>query len=100
MAGKLRTTCWKDWKEWTLVYNLIFKSNEIDHQREGLQTIEVWRSRNQTKLPVAIDCTSCLLSANLGHVTIDTPLVTKRLSLAMALVRFVNGMVDQGNNSN
>lgn len=91
-----RSTGWKNWEEWSLVYELIFNSSDSAQQKEGLQLIEVWRSRSHGKLPIAVECTSCVLCAALGQVNDNQNQTYKRLSMAMALVRFVNGMVDQG----
>ena len=100
MAEKQRATCWRDWKEWSFVYNLIFNSNDAASTIEGLKLIDVWRSRSEAKLPVAVDCTACLVSANLGRADQVSGggrgEIVKRLAMAMALVRFVNGMADQG----
>lgn len=46
----------------------------------------VWKSRSMGKLPLAVESTANLISAHLDQ---------GRLTLAMAIVRFVNGMVDQ-----
>ena len=59
-----------------------------------------WKSRSGGKLPLAIESTSNLITAHLtlrdscGTSPVCTNSVQKKLILAMALVRFVNGMVD------
>ena len=101
MADNVRPTCWINKKEWIRVYDLIFHSDNFERKIEGLKMIDVWKSRSEAKLPVAVDCTACLVSATVVGLARATSGDTRdellrRLALAMALVRFVNGMVDQG----
>ena len=92
MAEKFRSTCWQNWNEWISVYEKIYSFGDQKIQAEGLRIIDTWRSRSEGKTPLAIECTAGLVAADIGLGQI-----TRGLSLAMALVRFVNGMVDQGN---
>ena len=107
MVDLVRPTCWENEAEWTLVYDLLFGSNDAKCKIEGLRLIDLWRSRSEAKVPVAVDCTACLI----GAITVDDSLASlltnaatgssrdemlRRLAFAMALVRFVNGMADQG----
>ena len=103
MADKIRPTCWINRTEWIRVYDLIFHSKNFEHKMEGLKMIDVWKSRSEAKLPVAVDCTACLINATTVGLSLNSATcggtrdeMLRRLALAMALVRFVNGMVDQG----
>ena len=100
MAEKFRSTCWQSWQEWTKVYEMIFSYEDLTHQDEALKMIDVWRSRGEAKLPVAVECTYLLVAATKLSDERSSPnscqLFQSRLAIAMALVRFVNGMVDQG----
>ena len=93
MAEKFRLTCWQNWNEWVSVYEKIYSFGDQEIQAEGLRLIDIWRSRSEGKTPLAIECTAGLVAADIGLLG----QTTRGLSLAMALVRFVNGMVDQGN---
>jgi ribosomal biogenesis protein LAS1 len=54
--------------------------------------VVAWKSRSGGKLPLAIECTVDLVAAHLADSVSFTPEV--QLVVSMALVRFVNGMVD------
>ena len=98
MAVQVRVSCWLDWHEWAEVFQLLYDFQ--DHRRllEGLSHVEAWKSRG--KLPVAVECTANLVSAltltNVELEELESVQSNIRLSLGMALVRFVNGMTDQG----
>ena len=103
MADKIIPTCWENTREWILVYDLIYHSNTTEQKIDALKIIDVWRSRSEAKLPIAVDCTACIISAMIvGPSPPDSICgssqeeLLKRLALAMTLVRFVNGMTDQG----
>ncbi|OVF06664.1 putative rRNA-processing protein [Clavispora lusitaniae] len=59
--------------------------------REAVNTVNVLRSRG--KLPHAVDATAWLVSAKLSDHK-DMEIFSLRSAYAMALVRFVNGMLD------
>ena len=89
-----RVVFWQNREEWLYVYKALFNFDDAAAQRKGLDRVDAWRSRSAGKLPLAIDCTAYLISAelSLGNVTCS---MQRKLILAMAIVRFVNGMTDQ-----
>eukprot|EP00794_Sanderia_malayensis_P012060 gene12060-13303_t len=95
MAHVFHATCWKDWQEWRHTYTMLYSFQDIASQIEGLKLVDVWRSRKASKLPVAVECTANLVAANIGLSNSLFEDKDRTLSIAMALVRFVNSMVDQ-----
>ena len=91
MASSARVVCWQNHEEWLHVYRTLYNFDDPEAQRRGIHRVAVWKSRSMGKLPLAIECTANLISAHLG----STSNIQERLTLAMAIVRFVNGMVDQ-----
>lgn len=95
MASTPRVVCWRNREEWLYVYRTLFNFDDPEAQRRALDRVAAWKSRSVGKLPLAIESTANLISAHLGLVDGGTQDVQVRLTLAMAIVRFVNGMVDQ-----
>ena len=95
MACTARVVCWQNREEWLYVYRTLFNFENPDAQRRAADRVAAWKSRSVGKLPLAIESTANLISAHLGLVDLGTRDVEGRLTLAMAIVRFVNGMVDQ-----
>lgn len=91
MASSARVVCWQNHEEWLHVYRSLYNFDDPEAQRRGIHSVAVWKSRSMGKLPLAIECTANLISGHLG----STGNIQERLTLAMAIVRFVNGMVDQ-----
>lgn len=94
MASQARVVCWQNREEWLYVYKVLYSFDDPDAQRKGLDRVAAWKSRSAGKLPLAIECTANLISAHLAQENVGCD-VQGRLTLAMAIVRFVNGMVDQ-----
>ena len=94
MASTARVVCWQYREEWLYVYRSLYSFDDPEAQRKGLDRVAAWKSRSAGKLPLAIECTANLISAQLAIENIGCD-VQSRLTLAMAIVRFVNGMVDQ-----
>ena len=94
MASHARVVCWQNREEWLYVYKALYSYDDPDVQRKGLDRVAAWKSRSAGKLPLAIECTANLISAQLALENVGSD-VQGRLTLAMAIVRFVNGMVDQ-----
>ncbi len=94
MSEKKRATCWRNRAEWAYVYKMLYCFEDENNQRKALSIVDVWRSRHCAKLPIAVECTANLIAAKIGLGSTSSR--TKSLSIAMALIRFVNGMVDQG----
>ncbi|XP_078383014.1 uncharacterized protein LOC144665624 [Oculina patagonica] len=95
MASTARVVCWQNREEWLHVYRTLFNFDDPEAQRRAVNRVDAWKSRSMGKLPLAIESTANLISAHLGLVDGGTRDVQVRLTLAMAIVRFVNGMVDQ-----
>lgn len=95
MASTARVVCWQNREEWLHVYRALFNFDDPEAQRRAVDRVAAWKSRSVGKLPLAIESTANLISAHLGLVDGGTRGVQGRLTLAMAIVRFVNGMVDQ-----
>ena len=94
MASTARVVCWRNCDEWLHVYRQLYSFDEPEAQKKGVDRVAAWTSRSGGKLPLAIESTANLISAYLGLAAVESG-VQGRLMLAMALVRFVNGMVDQ-----
>lgn len=92
MANIPRVVCWANRDEWTEIYQCLYSFEDVNLQRKGVDRIMAWKSRSGGKLPLAIECTLDLVLAHLADSQAFTPEV--QLILSMALVRFVNGMVD------
>ena len=100
MAASSRVVCWRNREEWIETYQSLFNFEQPNLQRKAIERVQAWKSRSNWKLPLAIESTSNLMAAHLAltsqpNDSEDSPgFVEKKLLLAMALVRFVNGMVD------
>lgn len=94
MASTARVVCWQNRDEWLLVYRALYSFDYPEKQRKGVDRVAAWRSRSAGKLPLAVECTTNLISAQLAVGNCDCD-IQGRLTLSMAIVRFVNGMVDQ-----
>lgn len=92
MATEARVVCWQNREEWLYVYRALYNFDDPEIQRTGVDRVAAWKSRSAGKLPLAIECTANLVSSRLANVVDE---IQGRLTLAMAIVRFVNGMVDQ-----
>lgn len=94
MATEARVVCWQNREEWLYVYRALYNFDDPEIQRKGVDRVAAWKSRSAGKLPLAIECTANLVSSRLAlNNVVDE--IQGRLTLAMAIVRFVNGMVDQ-----
>lgn len=94
MASTARVVCWQNREEWLFVYRALYSFDNPENQRKGVDRVAAWRSRSSGKLPLAVECTTNLISAQLAVGNCDCD-IQGRLTLSMAIVRFVNGMVDQ-----
>lgn len=92
MANAPRVLCWANRDEWTEIYQCLYSFDDVNLQRKGADRVMAWKSRSGGKLPLAIECTLDLVLAHLEDTQAFAPEV--QLILSMALVRFVNGMVD------
>ncbi|KAI8911573.1 Las1-like-domain-containing protein [Gorgonomyces haynaldii] len=83
-----RLVPWAHFQEWLSVYQQLY-SEDTHLQQQGLKRVRAWMSRGRT--PVAVESTAALLQLKMYHFQT----LEYRLVLSMALVRFVNGIVDQ-----
>lgn len=90
-----KQTPWIDWKEWERVKNYVF--GNIQEQREAALWINLWRSRGNC--PAAVESTGNFLELAITlHDSRTVPHLSNtmiRHLISMALIRFVNGIVDQ-----
>ena len=89
-----KQTPWHNWEEWEMVYRLSFGS--IDDQREAITWIKLWLVRGNC--PAAVESTAAFLELynTLRNQQINNLSVSMlRHVISMALIRFVNGIVDQ-----
>ena len=94
MATEARVVCWQNREEWLYVYRALYNFDDPEIQRKGVDRVAAWKSRSAGKLPLAIESTANLVSSRLAlNNVVDE--IQGGLTLAMAIVRFVNGMVDQ-----
>ena len=90
----LRIVPWSNREEWIETYENLYDSNNIEHQLEALKRVETWQSRSGNKLPLAIEVTASLISATVEDLRSCLSQYALRHLMSMAVVRFVNGMVD------
>ncbi|XP_066273181.1 ribosomal biogenesis protein LAS1L-like [Branchiostoma lanceolatum] len=104
-----RIVGWASKSEWVQIYQELY-SNDPAQIQHALDRAAAWKSRLDTKMPIAIDCTSSLAAVRLrdsgAHVrgeggedvSSSTPnshdLFQLRLAYSMALARFVNLVTD------
>ena len=90
----LRIVPWSCREEWLETYQNLYNFDNIEQQTKGLQRVEAWKSRSGTKLPLAAEATASLIAAGVEDVRSLVKPHVVRHTMAMAIVRFVNGMVD------
>lgn len=79
---------WADWNEWLQIKTLL-TNNE---HRAARQLLHVFTLRQRSTVPIAMT-TSVALVSLLNETEASNP-YSRRLSLSMAITRFVNGMTD------
>ena len=90
-----RETAWYSWDEWKNVGALLYCFSDCRSQIKGINMINIWKSRVRNgTLPVSVELTATLVAAYLGNSD-DITEDQWRLSMGMAIVRFVNGVTDQ-----
>lgn len=102
-----RLVPWTGWEEWNQVREWLYAQGDPEECRRGLRRVEAWRSRG--RVPVSVDATAALAEARLADrerrarsASATVPAIagpsdtSVRLVYAMALTRFVNGVVDSG----
>lgn len=90
-----RIVPWMCREEWLTTFQNLYNFQDIKLQTKGIKRVQAWKSRSHHKLPLSIEATASLVAASVSDVEEcqESPL-TVRLAMAMAIVRFVNGMVD------
>ncbi|CAH7665742.1 Las1-like-domain-containing protein [Phakopsora pachyrhizi] len=100
VINRFRRLPWADSQEFIDVFQLLFNSSAESDQnlRIGLNHLYAWSIRFPSELPPAIESTHSLLrvlSSYHRSIHQTDSIHQSRLALAMALIRFVNGLVDQ-----
>jgi hypothetical protein len=81
----MRAVPWANSAEWNLVYTDLFS---VDNQQRAIDRIKAWQSRGH--VPISVESSMYLV-----HLPLDKLDPTEqRLLLAMAIIRFVNSIVD------
>ncbi|GJQ12199.1 hypothetical protein GpartN1_g3990.t1 [Galdieria partita] len=80
---------WKNWDEWYQVLDHLFQ-NDPNQVLESLNIISNWRQK--MAIPVAVDSLAQLIELRGKQDAIKEPIFS--LAVACAIVRLVNGMVD------
>ncbi|OBZ86495.1 Protein LAS1, partial [Choanephora cucurbitarum] len=91
-----RIVPWVNYQEFETVYQWLFadRKTQVDQVRRGIDRVQTWTNRGE--IPSSVETTAALIeiiihdeqSSHLSHKEL-------RLTYAMALVRFVNGLVDR-----
>lgn len=88
-----RQVPWSSWEEWSHVYLSLY-SGDVSVVRKALLRVRAWELR-KVKMPLAISATAQLMDIGLMD-RVDMPMsMTLRLASSMAIIRLVNGLVDQ-----
>ena len=90
----LRVVPWLSRDEWLQTYRNLYNFDNPKQQRDGLDRVEAWKSRSGSKLPLAVEATASLIAAGVEDVGLIISSHVVRQTMAMVIVRFVNGMVD------
>lgn len=90
----LRIVPWSCRDEWIETYHNLYDFENIEQQVKGLERVKVWQSRSRSKLPLAVDATASIITAGVEDVKAIVSQSVVRYTMAMVIVRFVNGMVD------
>ncbi|XP_002159811.3 uncharacterized protein LOC100213694 [Hydra vulgaris] len=91
-----RETAWYSWDEWMEVGTLLYCFSDIQSQMKGINMVNVWKSRVRNgTLPISVELTASLVASYIGTNEENVTEDQQRLSMSMAIVRFVNGVTDQ-----
>lgn len=108
MDTRPKATPWYDWKEWKMVFRLLYNENPKE-QWKGISIVNAWRVR-ASSLPIAVDSTAQMLellfqienmkplSQQESESTIWTTHRSSqelRLAASLSIIRMVNGLVDK-----
>ena len=89
---KPKAVPWTSYEEWKQVYEDIV--NPDSNCEYAIRRIETWSHRGN--LPVCVEMTLCILSSKQYQYTCR---LQEQHALAMAFIRFVNGILDQQQNA-
>lgn len=94
-----RVVPWRSRAEWEDVRNGFYDdTNEKPlHRQRAIETVQVWRSR--CRIPFAAEATAFLVEALSMTEGTTCAVHVKRLACSMAIVRFVNGILDPAQQS-
>eukprot|EP00249_Psilotum_nudum_P011578 c23251_g1_i1 orf=1888-4143(+) len=104
-VGGLKLMPWQSWLEWNLVREALFSSSP-DQVSRALDKVVAWQSRG--RLPVAVEVTAELINIQRTDPCFSNSVTSQlicteemlRLMYGMAVMRMVNGVVDQSRKSN
>ena len=85
-----RQVPWYNQLEWKLIYSQLY-SNDKTMQMQAIKRTKAWSSRG--RVPHSIEITSLMVEIGLNMTMSETEL---RYIYSMAIIRFVNGIVDSG----
>ncbi|KAJ2277849.1 rRNA-processing protein las1, partial [Coemansia sp. RSA 451] len=89
MSRGTRLVAWTSTAEYVAVGELLYSESPQDRHR-GVLAVKAWRAR--ARVPAAVDATATLVELQLSDST--QPVSQQRLTLSMALIRFVNSILD------
>ncbi|KAJ2200313.1 rRNA-processing protein las1 [Coemansia sp. RSA 2522] len=89
MSRGTRLVAWTSTAEYVAVGELLYSELPQDRHR-GVLAVKAWRAR--ARVPAAVDATATLVELQLSDST--QPVSQQRLTLSMALIRFVNSILD------
>ena len=105
--NRIRIVPWISSQEWMDVYNNIFDSPDLNATEppklkdfesvsQAVKHMKLWQFRSENRLPVSVESTLIFLEILLSE---DSPNAVSQYQIqvmyAMAITRFVNGLVDQ-----
>ncbi|KAL4235689.1 Ribosomal biogenesis protein las1l [Mactra antiquata] len=89
---------WIDRNELKHVYEELY-SNNLESQRHAVDRISIWKCRAMSRLPSAVESTAAFVSAMLDSASSGSSyceMLKLRNTYSMALVRFVNHIMERG----
>jgi ribosomal biogenesis protein LAS1 len=89
MFRSTKAVAWRDWDEWRATYHMLYSSN-VKEILCGCARVSAWAAKQP--LPIAVEITSSLQRELHGPRNV--------LALSLAVVRFINGVVEPFKNAN
>jgi ribosomal biogenesis protein LAS1 len=89
MFRSAKAVAWRDWDEWRATYRLLYSANVAEILR-GCARVSAWSTKQP--LPIAVEVTASLQRELHGPRNV--------LALSLAVIRFINGVVEPFKNAN